>query len=98
MHTFQLQHHSDTIPEADVYLLRVMPNLNISVEETVLGAGVGEGPSLELALLGEEVMSGLNRPLFAGLRVQGAFISLRSQRCAPSSVGLRRLVIGISKL
>jgi hypothetical protein len=87
------------IPGANVYLLRVMPNLNISVEDTVLGAGVGEGPPLDLALLGEEVMSGLSCPEpFAGVRVHGVLISFRSQRCAPSSVGLRRLMRGISML
>lgn len=78
--------------------LRGIPSLNISVEDTVLGAGFWECPSLELALLGEEVMSDLSCPPFVRLRVQGVGISLRSQRCAFSSVGLRRLITAISKL
>jgi hypothetical protein len=75
-----------------------MPNLNISVEDTVLGTGLWECPSLELALLGDEVISDLSCPAFAILRVQGMLISLRNQRCADSSVGLRRANTGISRL
>ena len=67
------------------------------MEDTVLGTGFWEWPLLDLALLGEEVMSGLSCPAFVRVRVQGASTSLRSQRCAVLSVGLRRLIVGTSK-
>ena len=68
------------------------------MEDTVLGTGFWEWPLLDLALLGEELMSGLSCPAFVRVRVQGASTSLRSQRCAVFSVGLRRLIRGASKV
>jgi len=88
----QLVHHLEPS------LLRGIPNLNISVEDTVLGTG---RLLLEVALPGmpgEEGMSGPSCSPFVNLRVQGTFVSLRSQRCAVSSVGRRRLMRGTSEL